>query len=59
MARALRFVYSGAIYDIMARGDGGKKLCLTAADHLLFLDWPPRLPLRVRYATEYLKLAKP
>lgn len=39
MARSLRFVYPGAVYHIMARGDGGKKLFLNDSDHLLFLDW--------------------
>ena len=39
MARPLRFVYPGAVYHVMARGDGGKKLFLTDSDHLLFLDW--------------------
>lgn len=39
MARPLRFVYPGAVYHIMARGDGGKKIFLTDSDHLLFLDW--------------------
>lgn len=39
MARQLRFVYPGAVYHVMARGDGGKKLFLTDSDHLLFLDW--------------------
>jgi putative transposase len=39
MARPLRFVYPGAVYHIMARGDGGKKLFLTDSDHYLFLDW--------------------
>jgi hypothetical protein len=37
MARQLRFVYPGAVYHVMARGDGGKKLFLTDSDHLLFL----------------------
>ncbi|MFM2298109.1 MAG: hypothetical protein RL117_1816 [Verrucomicrobiota bacterium] len=39
MARSLRFVYPGAVYHIMARGDGGKKIFLSDSDHLLFLDW--------------------
>ena len=26
MARPLRFGYAGAVYHIMARGDGGKRL---------------------------------
>ena len=39
MARPLRFVYPGAVYHVIARGDGGKKLFLTDSDHLLFLEW--------------------
>jgi REP element-mobilizing transposase RayT len=39
MARQLRFVYPWAVYHVMDRGDGGKKLALTDSDHLLFLDW--------------------
>lgn len=42
MARALRFVYPGAVYHVMARGDGGKKVFLTDGDHLMFLDWLER-----------------
>lgn len=39
MARPLRFVYPGAIYHIMARGDGGKEIFLADEDRLLFLHW--------------------
>ena len=37
MARPLRFVYPGAIYHVMARGDGGKDIVLVDEDRLLFL----------------------
>jgi len=37
MARPLRFVYPGAVYHIMARGDGGKPIFIEKEDHLLFL----------------------
>ena len=37
MARPLRFVYPGAIYHVMARGDGGKDIFLVDEDRLLFL----------------------
>ena len=37
MARPLRFVYPGACYHPMARGDGGKKLFIEKEDHLSFL----------------------
>ena len=39
MARSLRFVYPGAVYHVLARGDEGMKLFRTEADHLPFLDW--------------------
>jgi len=39
MARQLRFVYSEVVYDVMACGDGGKKLFLTDSDHTYFRDW--------------------
>jgi putative transposase len=39
MARPLRFEYPGAIYHVMARGDGGKFLFLEREDYLLFLKW--------------------
>ena len=39
MARPLRFVYPGAIYHVMARGDGGKMIFTTENDYSLFLDW--------------------
>jgi RHS repeat-associated protein len=37
MARPLRFVYPGAFYHLMARGDGGKMIFIEKADHLSFL----------------------
>ena len=41
MARPLRFVYPGAIYHVMARGDGGKMIFTTENDCSLFLDQRP------------------
>ena len=37
MARPLRFVYPGAVYHVMARGDGGKAIFIEKEDQLLFL----------------------
>jgi REP element-mobilizing transposase RayT len=37
MARPLRFQYPGAIYHLMARGDGGKTVFETDDDRLVFL----------------------
>ena len=37
MARALRVEYSGAVYHVMARGDGGKRIFETDEDHFAFL----------------------
>ncbi len=37
MARPLRFQYPGAIYHVMARGDGGKSVFETDDDRLVFL----------------------
>ena len=37
MARPLRFIYPGAVYHLMARGDGGKRIFLDAEDHEDFL----------------------
>jgi putative transposase len=37
MVRPLRFVYPGAVYHIVARGDGGKAIFINKEDHLLFL----------------------
>jgi putative transposase len=37
MARPLRFQYPGAIYHVMARGDGGKVVFETDDDRLVFL----------------------
>ena len=39
MSRQLRFQYPGAVYQIMARGDGGKQLFLGKEDHWAFLHW--------------------
>jgi len=36
MARPLRFEYPGAIFHVMARGDGGKVIFMEKEDHLLF-----------------------
>jgi len=37
MARSLRFEYAGAVYHVMARGDGGKAIFVVKDEHLLFL----------------------
>ena len=37
MARPMRFVYPGAVYHLMVRGDGGKAIFIEKEDHLLFL----------------------
>lgn len=42
MARQLRFQYPGAVYHVMARGDGGKRLFTGEEDHVLFLYWLER-----------------
>ena len=39
MARPLRIEYSGAVYHVMARGDGGKFIFNDDSDALLFLKW--------------------
>jgi hypothetical protein len=36
MARPLRFEYLGAVFHVMARGDGGKVIFIEKEDHLLF-----------------------
>ena len=38
MARPLRFVYPGAFYHLMARGDGGRMIFIEKEDHLSFLQ---------------------
>lgn len=38
MARPLRVEYSGAVYHVMSRGNGGQDIFLSSADRLLFLD---------------------
>ena len=37
MARPLRFQYPGAVYHVMARGDGGKRIFETEEDHAVFV----------------------
>ena len=37
MARALRIEYPGAVYHVMARGDGGKRIFETDEDHFALL----------------------
>ncbi|HSP44015.1 MAG TPA: transposase, partial [Luteolibacter sp.] len=37
IARPLRFQYPGAVYHVMARGDGGKAIFETDDDRLVFL----------------------
>jgi REP element-mobilizing transposase RayT len=37
MVRPLRFQYPGAVYQVMARGDGGKVVFETDDDRLVFL----------------------
>ena len=39
MARQLRFQYAGAVYHVMARGDGGKQIFIRKEDHESFLYW--------------------
>lgn len=39
MARPLRFEYAGAVYHVMARGDGGKRIFEGEDDHESFLYW--------------------
>jgi hypothetical protein len=43
MARPLRFQYPGAVYHVMARGDGGKFIYESKDDSLPFLDWLGRV----------------
>jgi len=43
MARPLRFEYRGAVYHVMARGDGGKLLFIGREDHESFLYWLDRV----------------
>jgi hypothetical protein len=38
MARPLRFQYPGAVYHVMARGDGGKKVFETDDDRWVFSE---------------------
>ena len=35
MARPLRFEYAGAVYHVMARGDGGKAMFIAKDEHLV------------------------
>ena len=39
MARPLRIEYSGVVYHVMARSDGGKFIFNDDSDALLFLKW--------------------
>ena len=39
MARQPRFQYAGALYHVMARGDGGKQIFIRKEDHESFLYW--------------------
>jgi len=34
----LRLEYAGAVYHVMARGDGGKAILIAKNNHLLFLQ---------------------
>ena len=43
MARQLRFQYPGAVYHVMARGDGGKPLFIGKDDHESFVYWLERV----------------
>jgi hypothetical protein len=37
MARPLRFQYPGAVYHVMARGDGGKRIFESDEEHAVFI----------------------
>ena len=39
MARPLRFQYPGAVYHVMARGDGGKRIFIGKEDPESFVHW--------------------
>jgi putative transposase len=43
MARPPRFEYAGAVYHVMARGDGGKRIFIGREDHESFLHWLERV----------------
>jgi putative transposase len=43
MARPPRFQYPGAVYHVMARGDGGKRIFAGKEDHESFLHWLERV----------------
>ena len=43
MARQPRFEYPGAVYHVMARGDGGKRIFVSKQDHESFLYWMERV----------------
>lgn len=43
LARQLRFQYAGALYHVMARGDGGKQIFIRKEDHEPFLYWLERV----------------
>jgi hypothetical protein len=40
MARQLRFEYAGAVYHVMARGDGGKRVFIDDEDAKFFSFLP-------------------
>ena len=42
MPRQPRFEYPGAVYHVMARGDGGKMIFEGSEDHESFLHWMGR-----------------
>ena len=43
MARPPRFQYPGAVYHVMARGDGGKRIFVGKEDHESLLHWLERV----------------
>ena len=43
MARQPRFEYPSAVYHVMARGDGGKRIFVGKDDHESFLYWLERV----------------
>ena len=42
MVRPIRFHYPGAVYHVMAGGDGGKRIFVGKEDHGSFLRWLER-----------------
>ncbi len=49
MARALRFQYPGAVYQVIARGDGGKTVFENKDDCEVFLKRWERIHSRISY----------